>query len=286
MAVQSDWIRDVTEEMFEQDVIQQSQERPVVVDFWAPWCGPCRALAPALEEQATAQGGRFALAKVNIDEQQGLAQAFQVQSIPYVVAIDKGQVVDAFRGALPPEQLQSWLERIVPSRADELVVQARRLLPDDAEAATGKLNEALQLKPDLPAAKALLAECRLRLGDLESARRLIDELEQRGFLEPEAERVKSELEIKTSAASAGGVAAAREAAAAAPQDAALQISLAEALAASGELGEALDLCLGIIQRDRSGAGVPAKEAMLRILKVVPDGDLANSYRRKLASALY
>lgn len=286
MPAHSDWILDVTEETFERDVIQRSQECPVVIDFWAPWCGPCRALAPALEEQVALQQGRWLLAKVNIDEQPGLAQAFQVQSIPYVVAIDKGQIVDAFRGALPPEQLQAWLQRIVPSEADELVADARRMIADDPSTAAEKLTAALHLQPDHPAAKALLAECRLHQGNLDEARRLIEELQQRGFLEPEAQRVQSELEIRTAAAAAGGVDSARAAAEAHPDNAELQIQLAEALAATGKLNDALDVCLAVIQRDRAGAGVPARDAMLRILNLVPDPDLANTYRRKLASALY
>ena len=286
MSAHGDWILDVTEETFERDVVQRSQERPVVIDFWAPWCGPCRALAPALEEQVALQQGRWLLAKVNIDEQPGLAQAFQVQSIPYVVAIEKGKLVDAFRGALPLEQLQAWLQHIVPSEADELVADARRLMADDASAAAERLTAALQLQPDHPAAKTLLAECRLHQGNLDEARRLIDELQQRGFLEPEAQRVQSELEIRTAAAAAGGVDSARAAAEGDPDNADLQIQFAEVLAATGRHSEALDLCLSVIQRDRAAAGIPARDAMLRILKLVPDPDLANTYRRQLASALY
>lgn len=286
MASPSSWIIDATEASFEQDVLRRSEEKPVVIDFWAPWCGPCRMLAPALERLAESLAGRFLLAKVNIDEEPALAQAFRVQSIPYVVALHKGEVVDAFLGALPPDQLQAWLERIVPSPADELVAAARRLAGSDAAAAERAFREALTLQPEHAAAKSGLAQCLVQAGRLDEARALLGELQRRGYLEPEAERVLSELEIKSAAAAAGGVDAARRAAAAEPGNLRVQIELAEALAASGQFPEALELCLSLIQRDRAGAGAQAKDAMLKILHLMQDSELAGAYRRKLASALY
>ena len=286
MPSHSPWIIDATQQTFEQDVLRRADGKPVVIDFWAPWCGPCRMLAPVLEQLAESHGGRFILAKVNIDEQPGLAQAFQVQSIPYVVALDKGHVVDAFLGALPEDQLRAWLERVVPSPADELAGAGRTLLAGDPAAAESKFRAALELQPDHATAKIGLIQCLVETDRLEEARRLMAELQQRGFLEPEAQRVKSELDIKTAAASAGGLEAARSAAAANPGDAQAQIQLAEALAAAGQIPEALDACLALIQRDRTGAGAQAKDAMLKILNLTSDAELAGTYRRKLASALY
>jgi putative thioredoxin len=286
MPSHSPWIIDATQETFEQEILRRSDEKPVVIDFWAPWCGPCRMLAPALEQLAESHSGRFILAKVNIDEQPGLAQAFQVQSIPYVVALHKGQVVDAFLGALPPDQLQAWLERIVPSPADELTSAGRTLLPSDPTAAEQKFRAALALQADHAAAKIGLTQCLVESGRLKEARSLLTELEQRGFLEPEAERVKSELEIKSAAAESGGLDAARKAAAAEPNNVPAQIQLAEALAAAGKFQEALDHCLSLIQRDRAGAGIQAKDVMVKILNLTSNTELVATYRRKLASALY
>jgi putative thioredoxin len=286
MPSHSPWIIDATQETCEQDVLRRADQKPVVIDFWAPWCGPCRMLAPALEELAESHAGRFILAKVNIDEQPGLAQAFQVQSIPYVVAVRQGQIVDAFLGALPPDQLTAWLERIIPSPADELAAAGRALLGSDPAAAEAKFRAALELQSDHAAAKTGLIQCLAEANQFDEARRLMDELQQRGFLEPEAQRVKSELEIKAAAVESGGVDAARRTAQAQPANVEAQIQLAEALAAAGRLQEALDHCLALIQRDRAGSGAQAKDVMLKILNLTSDAELAGAYRRKLASALY
>jgi putative thioredoxin len=281
------WVVDVTTSSFPVEVLDRSRTAPVVVDFWAPWCGPCKILAPVLESLAAEYGGRFRLAKVNTEENHQLAYEFGVQSIPYVVAIRDGAMVDAFRGALPEPQVRQWIERILPSPAETLCREAAALEESDPAGAQSRLRQALELQPELPAARIALARVLLRTGQTDEARSLLEALERRGFLEAEAQRVKAELEVVSVARESGGVEAARASAAANPDELGLQVRLAEALAAARQFREALDVCLGVIQRDKLGVGVQAKDAMLSILNLASDdAELAGEYRRKLASALY
>lgn len=283
---ESAWVIEPDTESFEQDVIARSSELPVVVDFWAPWCGPCRQLGPLLESLAEEYSGKFLLAKVNTEAHPQLAAAFRVQSIPHVVALRDKQLVDQFVGLLPEPSIREWIDRLVPSPADELVREGEAIEATDPAAAEKKYREALELMPDSPAATLALARVLLHQHALDEAGELISRLEQRGFLEPEAQRIKALLEVETKATASGGVEAARAAVEADPDNPALRLPLAEALAAAGEHREALDLCLGVIRDDKSGAGVAAKEAMVNILSLVVDDELAGEYRRKLATALY
>ena len=190
MATTSNWVIDATIETFQRDVIEQSVERPVVVDLWAPWCGPCRQLGPILERLAQEHGGRFVLAKVNVDEEQELAAAFGVSSIPHVVAFRDGQPFEQFQGLMPEDQIREWLERLMPSAADELVRRGEELEASDPAAAGQCYREALELSPDADAIKIRLARTLLARNLNDECRQVIGELEARGYLEPEAESIK------------------------------------------------------------------------------------------------
>lgn len=287
MAASSPWIYDVTMADFERQVVEKSRQVPVLVDFWASWCGPCRQLTPLLEKLANEFAGRLVVAKVNVDQQPELAAAFRVQSIPQVFAIVDAQPVDQFQGVVPESWLRQWVQSLLPSPAQQLLRQAEELEAADPEAAEKKLREAAGLEPDNDAVKITLARVLLARSREHEAAQLIEQLQQRGYLEPEAERIKSQLDIRLAAAEAGGLEAARAAAAANPQDPALQLQLAEALAVARKYEEAFDICLALIQRDRNGAGVQAKEVMLKIFNMLgPSSELVGQYRRKLATLLY
>ena len=287
VVAQSPWISETTTPRFEADVIRASVDRPVVVDFWAPWCGPCRQLTPILEKLATELGGRFQLVKVNIDENPEVAQAFGVQSIPYVVALRDQQVVSEFTGVHPEDKLREWLNSILPSKAEELLAKGRALEATDPKGALAAYREAAALDPGNDAIKIVLARVLVKLNLDDESRKIIAELESRGYLEPEAEKIKSQLELRAAAAEAGPLDEARKAAATAPNDLKLQLKLADALAAANRHEESLKILLDIIQRDKTGVGIEAKNTMVRIFDTLGAGsDLVGTYRRKLATALY
>jgi putative thioredoxin len=287
VSANSPWIIDTTTARFEADVIQASSERPIIVDFWAPWCQPCRQLGPILEKLANEYKGRFTLAKVNVDENQEVAAAFGVQSIPYVAAVRDGRLAAEFVGVYPEEKLREWLAPLLPSKAEELLKKGRALESSDAKAALAAYREAAELDPKLDAARVALARMLLKLNQDDECRKIIADLESRGYLEPEAEKVKSQLELRAAAAEAGPLDEARKAATAAPHDLSLQLKLADALAVANRHEEALQICLSIVQQDKSALGGEAKNTMLRIFDTLGAGsDLVGIYRRKLATALY
>lgn len=276
---------DVTAADFQTLVIEESMSRPVIVDFWAPWCGPCKQLGPILEAAVAKLGGRVLLAKVNTEEEQQLAAAFRISSIPFVAAVVEGQIVDQFAGLQPANAIDEWVAGLAPSKAQELLSEANLTAASDPQSAIPLYRNALAEDASLDAAKVGLARCLVDAGHRDEACQLIEELEKRGFLEPEAEQVKSILAIPV--ADSDDVRAAREALAAEPDNLALAVNLAEALAGSQQDAEALETALNVVRRDRAGAGQQAKEVMVHIFDRLGNGSpLVTDYRRKLATLLY
>jgi len=283
----SQWVIEVQSATFQQAVVERSQVVPVVVDFWAPWCDPCRQLAPLLDKLVNEFAGRFVLAKVNVEEEGQIAQAFGVQSIPVVVALVDGKPVDHFQGVLPEDQLRQWLEAILPSKTQQLIDEGLQLEADDVAAAEAKFRAAVELEPENAMARICLARAVLSLGCEQEAREIIEKLESRGYLEPEAEQIKSELDVRSRAAEAGGVQEARRAVEQQPDNLDLAVQLADALAAVSQFEEAFDICLSVIERDKQGVGVAAKDSMVRMFDLAGKGsELVAAYRRRLATLLY
>ena len=277
---------EATEETFAREVIERSSALPVVVDFWAPWCGPCRLLGPVLEKLAGEYAGKFLLAKVNIDENPNLASQFGVRSIPAVFGVRDGAVFDAFMGVQPESVIRTWINRLLPTEAEVLAEEARLLENTDPRAAEAKYSQALALQSDLPQAQIGLIRIALAEGECENASARIAALERRGFLEPEAERLKAALMLRTQAAGSNGVDSARALAAAHPGDLTFKLALAEALAAAGQYAEALALCLDLVERDRKGVGEQARQVMLAVFRLLPPGDeLVTEYQRQLSLVL-
>lgn len=283
----SPWIMEGTDQNFEQEVLARSKEVLVVVDFWAEWCQPCRMLAPILEKLAIEGNGQFLLVKVNVDLAQGLAGAFGVQSIPHVFALKDGQLVDQFTGVMQEEQIRQWLDRFQPSPVELLIREAQQLETTDATTAEAKYREALELDPKNDLLKIAIANLLLTQHRDADARAILTELEARGFLEPEGESLKAELQLRAAAAEAGGVGECRKALAANPGDPQLQINLADALAVVKQYAEALELLLQVVQQHPGAPREQARATMVNIFQLLGSGaDLASTYRRKLATALY
>ncbi len=281
-------IINTTMETFQDDVIRQSMERPVVVDFWAEWCGPCKQLVPLLEKLVNEFKGAFCLVKVNVDACQEIAGAFGVQSIPFVVAMVRGQPVSQFAGIQPEAQLRTWLQSFVPSPAMEAFDAGQQHEADGSlELAEASYRTASGLEPTTAEFRIAHARVLLELNRDQECREIVDELSTRGFLEPDAQALVAQLEMRSQVDDSGGVTEARKSLEASPDDLSLQLKLAEAYGADSRFEEACQLCLEIVQRDRSGVGIQAKEVMVGLLGVMgPKSKLASELRRKLATAFY
>jgi putative thioredoxin len=275
---------ETNDETFDRDVFERSKTVPVVVDFWAAWCQPCRMLTPLLVELAQRHEGRFVLVKANTDEAPRAAASFNVQAIPAVYGVIDGQIVDFFQGVLPADQLDSWLERfLLVGRVSEL----RRLEESDPAKAAEGYREYLVQSPNDSTAAVGLARALLAQEQYDESRKLLEELEQRGFLEPEAQKIKAALDLKQW--SKQDVTASRAAFETAPDDPELQLALARALAAEESYEQALENCLEIISRhkDQKETSESARQLMVDIFLVLPDdSELVHTYRRKLSLALY
>jgi putative thioredoxin len=279
---------EATAENFEQEVIERSSQVPVVVDFWAAWCAPCRMLGPLLEELAGEYGGRFLLAKVDTEREPELALQFGVQSIPAVFGLRDGKAVDGFIGVHSESVIRNWLDRLMPTEAERLVALAAQLEATDLDGAEAKFSAALSLEPDLLPAQIGLARVALEQGRLKDAQARIAAMERQGFLEPEAEKVKAELilRLQVQQAGGGGVQAARTALAEKPGDPELKLQLAEALAAAGQYADALALCLELVEQHRKVAGERARQTMVAIFQLLPPSSpLVTEYQRQLSMAL-
>lgn len=281
-------IVDATAADFMKEAVEASDDRLVVVDFWAPWCAPCRIIGPALEAIAAERPEEVKLVKVDIDREPALAERFAVQSIPAVYALKGRKIADTFVGMRPESALRSWLEGLLPTAGELAIKEGAALAASDPAAAEEKYRLAVALDPENPAVLVAAGRFLAGRGKAGEAGELLAQLEARGFLEPEAQQFKAELTLIEHARSAGGNAEELKARAAAePDNLPLKLQLAEALAAGGDYAPALDICLELVERDRKGVGEQARQAMLNIFRVLPpDSPLTPPYRRKLSLLLY
>jgi putative thioredoxin len=282
----SPWIIDADEATFQTAAVERSRELPVVVDFWAPWCQPCLLLGPVLEKLAAEYAGKFLLVKADVDKLPGIAAGFGVQSIPAVYAMRDGQLLDFFVGLKSEEQLRGWIDRLLPTPAEQLVIQARSLATSDPKAAETKYVEASGLDANLASAKIELAALLLEQGRGDETRAILDELEQRGFLEPEAEKLKAQLHLAAPANSSVDLSQLR-AAAGDPKNLPAALALAEGLASQGQYEEALATALSVVQSGKKEFVEPARKLMVDVFQLMPDGSpLVTDFRRRLSTALY
>lgn len=292
MSAPTDAVKDSDTAGFADDVIKASQEVPVIVDFWAPWCGPCKTLGPVLEKAVKGSGGKVKLVKINVDENQQLAMQLRVQSIPAVFAFKDGQPVDGFVGALPESQIKSFVQRLSgdsgPSPVEQAVEHAQATLEaGDADTAMEIFSQVLRAEPDNLPALAGLAGCHLHKGELDVAREILDGLEPAAAADPAVASVRAALDLAGQTAEAGDVGEFRARIEADPNDHEARLELSNALLAAGQREEAVDQLLESIKRDRKWNEEAARKQLLTLFEAFgPTDELTLSARRRLSSMLF
>ncbi|WP_209424600.1 thioredoxin [Pararhodobacter sp. SW119] len=285
-------IKDTTEASFMADVVEASQEVPVIVDFWAPWCGPCKTLGPALEAAVTAARGKVRMVKVNVDENQMIAQQLRIQSIPTVYAFWQGRPVDAFQGALAPSELKAFVDKLSDLAGDgglgEVLDEAERLLTDGAAVEAAQLYAAiLGQEPEQPAALGGLARAHIAMGELDQAEALLNNAPAAIASAKELEAARAQLALARQAANAGPVEDYRARIEADPDDHQARFDLAQALHARGDAAGAIDELLELFRRDRDWNDGAAKTQLLTVFDALkPNDPLAQKGRRRLSSMIF
>ena len=289
-------IKDSDTAGFAQDVIETSMTTPVIVDFWAPWCGPCKQLTPALEKTVQAARGAVRLVKVNIDENQELAAQLRIQSVPAVYAFFKGQPVDGFVGAQSESQVKAFVDRLAsqagaelgPSPVDQALEQAQAALESGQPAAASALfGQVLQHEPDNEAALAGLIRCHLDAGDAAAARQMFDSLPEDKASAAAFASIKAALELAEQSAETGEIPELEARVAAQPNDHQARFDLAMARHAAGEREAAVEALLEIIGHDRNWNEAAARHQLLKFFEAWgPKDELTQSARRRLSSLLF
>ena len=266
---------DVDESSFQTQVIERSHQTPVIVDFWASWCGPCRTLGPMLEAAVEARKGDVVLAKVDVDANPNLARSFQVQGIPQVIGFRDGRVATQFTGVVPTQELERHLDELAPSEADRAVVRARSLR---GEAAVAQLRRALELDPTHREAAIGLAEA-LVVTDPDEARRLVEPHRP----DPAAEAVLTRIELARDGDA--DVEALRASLRSGDEHGATHLDLGRALAARGEYVEAVDHLLQAVELG-GDTREPAREQLVALFGVLGDDPVVAEARPRLSRALF
>jgi putative thioredoxin len=282
---------DVTSADFEQAVLEASKTVPVVVDFWAEWCGPCRALKPVLEKLAAEFGGKFKLAKINSDENQPLAQRYGVRGIPNVKAFVDGELADEFSGALPEAQVREFLNRLIPSPAEKLRAETMREYAElnDAGRALRMLAHASQLDPANDAVRVDSVQLLITLNRHDEAAQLLASLSELTKMDDRVRTLQARLDLAANANVAAGAsseASLTQRIADNPADLDARLQLAHLNVARERHTEAFEQLLEIVRRDRKFKDDVARKTMLQLFSVLgSDHALVGDYRRKLAGAI-
>ncbi len=292
----ADLIKDTTEASFMVDVVEASQEVPVIVDFWAPWCGPCKTLGPLLEDAVTAAKGAVKMVKVNVDEAQMIAGQLQIQSIPTVYAFYKGQPVDGFQGAVPGSEITAFVERVVAAGGgempdgglDDAVAAAEEMMTEGAFAdAVETFAAILGEDPNHAAAYGGLVRAHIALEDLEQAEAVLNGAPAEISESAELEAAHAQLELAKQAADAGPVAELTAAVEADPNNPQARFDLALALHASDQVEEAVAQLLELFRQDREWNEGAAKTQLFTIFDALKANDpIVLNGRRKLSSMIF
>ena len=291
LAAPNDLIKDGADQTFMQDVIEESRKQPVIVDFWASWCGPCRQLGPMLEKAVTAAGGAVKLVKIDIDKHPAFAGQLRVQSIPAVFAFSNGQPVDGFIGGVPESEIKAFIGRLAgeagKSDIDRLLELGRESVEvNDMGGAAQAYAQALQLEPANVKAIAGLARVYLMGGDIDQARQ-IAAMAPADDKNPDLAGVRAALELAGGPADETNTTALEQRVAQNPKDHQARFDLAAALAAQNRLQEASDQLLRIVEQDREWNEQAARKQLLKIFDAAgPGADVTRDGRRRLSSILF
>jgi len=285
-------IKDSSDQAFMADVVEPSKTTPVIVDFWAPWCGPCKQLQPMLEKAVRAAKGKVRLVKINIDENPGIAGQLGVRSIPAVFAFDRGRPVDGFMGVVPESQIKLFIDRLSGAGANEdvdalLAEAAESLKLGDIGGAAQGYASALQIDPENIKAIAGLARAYLQGGEPDQARQIIEMAPAEKQNEAEIQGVKAALELAAGAPGADEVSALQKAVEANAADHQARFDLANALAARGDLEGAVDHLITIMSKERAWNDDAARKQLLKIFDAAGfNSDIAKRGRRRLSSLVF
>jgi putative thioredoxin len=285
-------IKEVSEATFMQDVVEASKERPVIVDFWAPWCGPCKTLGPQLEEAVKAANGAVTMAKVNVDENQAIAGQMQVQSIPSVFAFANGQPVDGFQGAVSASEIKAFVDRVVATNGGEVesgldsaVASAEQMIDDgDFEAAIETFSAILEEDANNIKSYIGLIKCHIAVGDLDQAEAILNGTPLEISQSPEIEPVHAQIELAKQARDAGPINELALRIEKNPDDNDARFKLAQALYGAGQVEDAVDQLLELFKRDREWNNGAAKAQLFIIFEALePNNAIVLNGRRKLSS---
>jgi putative thioredoxin len=285
-------IKNTTTQTFMADVIQESMKQPVLVDFWAEWCGPCKQLTPIIEKAVKTAKGKVKLVKMDIDKYPQIAGQLGVQSIPAVFAFSKGQPVDGFMGALPESQVKAFIERLVgpmgPDSADELIAQGEAALADNDTAAASQLfAQVFEADPENVKAIAGLARAAIAAGELDQARTTLTLTPKGKENDPAIAGARAALELAEQSGSVGDLSALMAAVEADPKNHQARFDLALGLAAAGRRDEAVDALLEIVRRDRKWNEDGARKQLVQFFEAWgPTDEATIAGRRKLSSVLF
>lgn len=287
-----DLIKDATEATFLKDVIEASREVPIIVDFWATWCGPCKQLTPALEAAVTGAKGKVKLVKIDVDKNQAIAAQLRIQSIPTVYAFWQGQPVDGFQGMVPASELKAFIDRVSALGGDgglaDAIEAAEQMLAEGAFADAAETFAAiLGEEPENAAAYGGLARTHLAAGELDQAQAFLDAAPTKITKSQEVEAARAQLELARQAASAGPEDDLRRAVAAEPENRQARFDLALALHAAGKVDEAVDCLLDLFRLDRDWNDGAAKAQLFTIFEALkPQDPIVLKGRRRLSSMIF